>query len=95
MKLKKWLEPMDTAGIFCNIWMQYIDREGNLQEDFMYAGSMWDIPYWLVDYKIAPNDENGEAISWVGRLRQNEDDEGGTPGLDGFCIYIQEKESEG
>ena len=94
MKLKKWLKPLGTAGLSCNIYIQHEKTDGTLDEDLIYAGSMWDIPYWLVDYKIAPNDTNGEAISWCSCLYKDINDENGTLGYDGFCIYLQEKKDD-
>jgi len=38
MKLRKWLKYIDAASVKCNIW---------IGDDCVYAGSMYDIPYWL------------------------------------------------
>ena len=92
MKLKKWLKPLDTAGLKCNIWIEYQKTDGTYDEDCVYAGSMYDIPYWLVDYHLSPTDENGEAITWCHQIRSTIDDENGTPGLNGFVITLREKE---
>ena len=92
MKFKKWLKPMDTAGLNCNIYIQYEKMDGTEDADLIYAGSMWNIPYWLVEYNIAPNDLNGEAIAYCHNMYKNIDDETGTPDYNGFCIYLQEKE---
>lgn len=92
MKLSKWLKPLETAGLKCNIWIEEPKLDGTYDEYCAYAGSMYGIPYWLVDYEIAPNDENGEAISWCHRIRKTIDDENGTEGINGFVITLKEKE---
>ena len=91
MKLKKWLKHMNTAAIKCNIWIEYEKTDGTFDEDLIYVGSMYDIPYWLVDYKLSPTDENGEAIQYSYQIRKTMDDEGGTPGYDGFIITLREE----
>ena len=83
MKFIKWLKPMDTAGIKCNIW---------IGDDCVYAGDMYDIPYWLGDYEIDDEDINGEPIAWCHQIRSTVDNEGGTEGLNGFVICLKEKD---
>ena len=90
MTLKKWLKPMDTCGLFCNI---YIDND----DDPIYCGSMWDIPYHLVDLKIAkysnPADKS-EPIFYAHDIRKTINDEKGTKDYNGFIICLTEKEAE-
>ena len=93
MKLKKWLKPLDVIGLFCNIYIKYIDNNGEKKEDLIYCGSMYHIPYWLVEYKIAPNDEDGESIFYAHGLKENSEDEKGNWNKEGFVITLQEKEN--
>lgn len=95
MKLKKWLKPVDGASFQCNIYMQYekqtVEGVWETKYDLIYAGSLWSVPYWLVDYEIAPNDKNGQAISFCYNMFKNVDDEEETEGYNGLCIYLQEQ----
>ena len=95
MKLKKWLKHVDASSFQCNIYLQYETQidEGvkETKYDLVYAGSLWEVPYWLVEYKIAPNDKDGEAISFCHSMFEDVDDECGTEGYDGLCIYLQQK----
>ena len=85
MKLRKWLKYVDAASVKCNIW---------IGDDCVYAGSMCDIPYWLIDYKLDDTGEYGVPICWCYQIRSNPNDEGGTPGLNGFSIILKEAEDE-
>ena len=91
MKLSKWLKPMDTTGIHCNIYIEYERTDGTKDNDMIYAGSMYEIPYWLVDYDIAPKNENGESIYWAHALRKSENDEIIDFNTTGFVITLKEK----
>lgn len=51
MTLKKWLKPIQTAGLQCKIYMNY-KCAGDFEANCEYSGSMYDIPYHLVDYQI-------------------------------------------
>jgi len=94
MKLSKWLKPMDTSGLHCNIYITYKKPDGTIDSDMIYAGSMYEIPYWLVDYNITPNDENGESIYWAHGLKKNIDDEEGTFDKVGFVISVYEEKNK-
>lgn len=96
MKFKKWLKYIDTAGLMCNIYITYQKKgkvEGTYEtdSDLIYAGSMYDIPYWLVDYEIDKSDADGEPIYYATNLKANENDEIGTKDLKGFIIFLKEK----
>lgn len=97
MKLRSWLKPLDTSSLNCNIYIMYQKKvaEGVWETDcdLIYAGSMWNIPYWLVDYDIAPNDEDGESIFYAHNMHKTVDDEKGTQGYDGLYIYLKEKDN--
>lgn len=98
MTLKKWIKPLDTCGPFCNIYIEYEKKvtEGvwEKDEDLIYCGSMYNIPYWLVDYEIAPNDENGKSIFYSCGLKEKLGDEKGKPERAGFVITLREKKNE-
>lgn len=86
MKLKKWLKVIDPIGINCNIY---------IGEDLIYAGSMSDIPYWLVDYPISKynDEEDQDSPIWFGhKIRKSTEDVEGTEGYNGFVISLNEKE---
>ena len=85
MKLRKWLKYVDTASCKCNIW---------IGSDCAYAGTMYDIPYWLVDYELDDTDKNVLPICWRYQIRSTIDDENGTYGLNGFVISLKEAEDE-
>lgn len=89
MTLKKWLKPIETIGIKCKIYMNY--KRNVFEADCLYFGSMYDIPYHLVDYQIGyctgDPEVEGEPIFWalldeelntygfVINLKENEEDE--------------------
>ena len=91
MKLKKWLKQISTAGVHCNIWMDYQKTDGTWDSDLIYAGSMYEIPYWIVDYSLSPVNENGEPIYYAHNIRKNVSDEAGTKGYNGFVICLRER----
>jgi hypothetical protein len=83
MKLKKWLKYVDTASCKCNIW---------IDNDCVYAGIIYDIPYWLVDYELDDRDKHSQPICWCHKIRSTPDNEDGTEGLNGFVICLKEEE---
>ena len=85
MKFKKWLNQIDTGGLVCNI---YFAEDGDDAEP-IYCGSMWDIPYWLVDYQIAKYEDHYiKPIEFRHNIRKNINDEHGTKGYNGFVIIL-------
>ena len=91
MKFFDWLSMIDTCGLACNI---YIAEEGDDAEP-IYCGSMWNIPYWIADMKIAKynNSKDKDKPIWFGcDIRKSPDDESGTEGYNGFVITLTEGE---
>lgn len=86
MKFKRWLNQIDTTGLACNI---YIAEDGDDAEP-IYCGSMFNIPYWLVDYQIAKEDEN-KPIWFANNIRKNINDEHATKDYGGFVITLTEQ----
>lgn len=85
MKFKKFLDQIDTAGLNCNIY--FVE-----DEDPIYCGSMWDIPYWLADYQIAKyKDGYTKPIIFANSIKKDADDEHGTKGYNGFVITLTEQ----
>lgn len=91
MTLKTWLNQMDTCGIPCNIW---IAEDENMEySEPIYCGSMWNIPYWIADMKIAKynnNKDKDKPIWYAHNIRENINDEHGTKGYNGFVITVTE-----
>ena len=88
MKLKKWLNQIDTCGLACNI---YIAEDGD-DADPIYCGSMFNIPYWLADYQIAEHRPIWDKPIWFAHnIRKNENDEHRTEGYNGFVITLTEQ----
>ena len=85
MKFKKWLKYVDVASCYCNIW---------IGDDYIYAGSMCDIPYWLVDYELDDTNKYDPPICWCYRIKSNPNNESGTEGFNGFAISLKEAEDE-
>ena len=94
MKLKKWLKYIDTSNLNCNIYLKYEKTDDTFDYDLIYAGSMYSIPYWLVDYNIEEPDKDGEPISYTNWLKKNVDDDEPTKGYGGFCIYLEERPND-
>jgi hypothetical protein len=97
MKLKKFLKPLETAGLKCNIYTCYKKGE-DFEEELVYIGSMRDIPYWIVNYEIGFCDNDPDAvgldpISWTHGLKQSyNDNEDLDSQYQGFCIYLKEEQ---
>lgn len=90
MKLKKWLKYIDTSNLNCNIYIKYKKPDKTFGNDLIYAGSMWNIPYWLAEYEIDEPDKDGKSIEYTTGLRKNVNDEEGTKNYNGFFIYLVE-----
>lgn len=88
MKLYDWLSKVDTIGIFCNIWL-----DDETCEEPIFAGSMYDIPYWLADYELIDETSDGDkAIYYAHKIHRPANC---TFPLDqeynGFVITVKEK----
>ena len=93
MTLYDWLSQIDTFGLACNIWIA--EDEGMENPEPIFCGSMWDIPYWLADMKIAKynNSKNKDKpILYAHNIRKYSNDENGTEGYNGFVIVVTEGE---
>ena len=93
MKFKKWIKYLDTAGIKCNIYISYT-QQGENKADLIYAGSMYDIPYWLVEYEIDEPELGAEPIYYTHGLKTHIDNDNKEENKDcnGFIIYLKERE---
>ena len=89
MKFRDWLKYVDTSCLKCNIYLKY-KKNGTFDYDLVYAGSMFDIPYRLVEYKIEEPDKDGEPICYTNWLKKDINDEEPTQNYSGFCIYLEE-----
>ena len=92
MKLKKFLKYIDTATLNCNIYITYKKQSGEFGSDLIYAGNMYNIPYWLVDYNIDEPDVDGEPICYHSNLYTDIDDEEATKGYSGLVITLKERD---
>lgn len=93
MTLHDWLSVVDTIGLPCNIWIA--EDEGSECDEPIYCGSMWDIPYWIADMKIAKynNSKDKDKPIWFAHnIRKYSNDENGTEGYNGFVITVTEGE---
>ena len=89
MTLKTWLDQVDTFGLNCNIYF----AEDNDDADPVYCGSMSDIPYWLVDYKLTKfKDRCTKPVKFAHNIRKSIYDENGTEDYNGFIIILTEEE---
>lgn len=91
MKLGKWLKNMgkccDMIGLYCRVYISEDDSYGPI-----YEGTIEDIPWFLMDYKIGRHDadEYSDApIFFVDRFEHRDKDE--KINRPGFVIVLREK----
>lgn len=56
MKLRKWLKNINPIGLNIVVW----DEDSIKDEEPAFAGSAWDLPWWVAEGKISKLNENDD-----------------------------------
>lgn len=57
MKLRKWLKNINPIGLNIVVW----DRDSVADEEPLFAGSAWDLPWWVGEGIISKLDEDDDG----------------------------------
>ena len=61
MKLRKWLKNINPISLNIVVW----DEDSIKDEEPVYAGSIWDLPWWVAEGKISRlNKDDDEPIDF-------------------------------
>ena len=90
MKLGKWLRNMgkccDMIGIYCRVFISEDSDFGPI-----YEGSIDDIPWFLMDYKIGRHDANENSDAPIFFVDYFGGEDGEKIDRPGFVIVIRER----
>ena len=71
MKLANWLDVTDVIGLKAVVWYEGDDEEP------LWQGSLYDIPYWIAKMKLASFNEGESPISFRDSLGKEFNDKAG------------------